>query len=294
MGSGAMACLFATYLAASQHPVTLMSEWEEGVAALNQFGVRRIREGKDAAVFQVQAFTQPDNRRHTTALVLVKSWQTRQAAKMLSECLDPHAITLTLQNGLGNLEVLSAVLGSRQIICGSTTIGATLVAPGVVREGGVGEIYLPDHPIGHQFAALFSGSGLPIHIQADIQSIIWGKLVVNSAINPLTALLDVPNGFLLENKHALRLVHSLIGESYQVANAGKISLPYSNPLDYVEQVIQKTAQNSSSMRQDLKRGAPTEINAINGQLVLHGKKWGVETPLNQMMVHLIKTRLAQV
>jgi len=293
MGSGAMACLFAAYLAASQHQVTLISEWEEGVAALNRFGVRLIREGKDAAAFQVQALTQPDNHRHTTALVLVKSYQTQQAAEMLSACLDPHAIILTLQNGLGNLEVLSAMLGAQPIICGSTTIGATLVAPGVVREGGAGEIHLPDHPIGHQFAALFSGSGLPIHIQPDIQSIIWGKLIVNSAVNPLTALFDVPNGFLLENEHALRLVHSLVDESCQVASAGKINLPYPNPLEYVEQVIQKTAQNYSSMRQDLKRGAPTEIDAINGQLVLHGKKWGMETPLNQMMVHLIKARLGQ-
>lgn len=291
MGSGAMACLFAAYLAASEHPVTLISEWEEGITALNRFGVRLIREGDLTSAFRVQALIQPDSRLHSTVLVLVKSWQTRQTAQLLSTCLTSDANILTLQNGLGNLEVLSAGLVSRRVFCGSTTIGATLVAPGIVKEGGTGDIHLPDHPVGRHFAALLSSSGFSVKIQPDIQSIIWGKLVVNAAINPLTALLDVPNGFLLENKHALQLVHSLVNESCQVANAGKITLPYSNSQKYVDQVIQKTAQNFSSMRQDLKRGAPTEIDAINNQIVLYSKKWGVEAPLNQMMVHLVKARL---
>ncbi|MCC6146189.1 MAG: 2-dehydropantoate 2-reductase [Anaerolineaceae bacterium] len=292
-GSGAMACLFAAHLAASGYAVTLLGGWEEGVATLNRHGVRLVREGETIVSFSVQAISKPPAcPAHRLALVLVKSWQTRQAGEKLSACLLPNASILTLQNGLGNLETLSEVLGDREILCGATTLGATLIAPGMVKACGTGEVILPDLPSSTKFAGILAGSSIPVRLQKDLSGILWGKLLINSAINPLTALLDVPNGFLIENEHALRLVHSIVDEGCLVARSGDIHLPFKNPIEYVEQIILSTAQNSSSMRQDLKRGTLTEIDAINGKIIASGLKWGVKTPFNSMIYHLIKARLS--
>lgn len=294
MGSGAMACYFAAQLSASGHPVTLLSEWKEGVSIIQKNGVRLIDERGKLHAYPVQAFTEPARcKKHALALVLVKSWQTAEAAEMLVHCLEPQGVALTLQNGLGNLEVLAKILGTERAVCGSTTIGATLLEPGLAKAGGAGKIDLPDQDNSRRFVDIFNSIQIPVNIQANFRSIVWGKLIVNASINPLTALLDVPNGALLENQSAHQAACLLALESSQVAAAGKIELPYPDPIEYVDTVIRKTATNSSSMRQDMRRGAPTEINAITGSLISYGNKWGVNTPHNQMVFHLVKARLAE-
>jgi 2-dehydropantoate 2-reductase len=120
---------------------------------------------------------------------------------------------------------------------------------------------------------------------------LWGKLVVNAAINPITALLDVPNGYLLENPSARMIFGLLADETAKVANEIGIALPYKDPKKYVGNVIKRTSKNSSSMRQDLYRLAPTEVEAINGAVVRMAAKAGIQAPFNQSMYSMIKARL---
>lgn len=293
MGSGAMACFFAARLSASSVPVTLLSAWEEGISALKQKGVRLEDDSGQGVSYPVKAANRPEDvEKHALALVLEKSWQTRSAAEMLSRCLDTHGIALTLQNGLGNQELIAAVLGAHRTLCGSTTFGAQLVEPGRVRSTGTGEILLPRCPSSRPFERLFTACGIPVQIYSNLDGVLWGKLIVNAAINPLTALLDVPNGYLLANNDAHHLLQDLILECSRVTSAGNIPLPWPDPVAYVEMVIKNTSTNSSSMRQDLKRGTLTEIDAITGQMIAHGAQWGVETPLNSLLYRLIKARSA--
>ena len=237
----------------------------------------------------MRAISNPaDGRGARFALVLVKSWQTERAAAMLSACLAPGGVALTLQNGLGNLEVLESVLGSDRATLGVTTTGATLVGPGRVRAGGAGPTHVARHPGLVPVLGLLQQAGFAIEVSDDMESLLWGKLVVNTAINPLTALLHVPNGRLLEVPEARALMGAAAAETAQVARAAGVSLPYRDPVGQAEQVAQRTAGNRSSMLQDIERRAPTEIDAINGAVAREGDRHGVATPVNRTLWHLVR------
>jgi 2-dehydropantoate 2-reductase len=122
----------------------------------------------------------------------------------------------------------------------------------------------------------------------DAQSLIWGKLVINAAINPLTALLRVPNGRLLEIPAAHDLMKALATEVAQVAGAEHIPLPFADPVAAAEDVARRTAPNHSSMLQDILRGAPTEIDAICGAVVRIGQQHRLESPVNWTCWKLVK------
>jgi 2-dehydropantoate 2-reductase len=220
--------------------------------------------------------------------VLVKAWQTERAGRQLKECLAENGLAITLQNGLGNWETLSQNLGSQRVALGSTTTGATVLGPGLVREGGQGVISMERHPaLGPMVEALRSAK-FDVQAVDDAQSLIWGKLVINAAINPLTALFRVPNGKLLERPSAREMMGALANEAAQVAAAEKIHLPFPDPVAAAEEVASKTAENHSSMLQDILRGAPTEIDAICGAVVKVAQKHKMDTPVNWACWKLVK------
>jgi 2-dehydropantoate 2-reductase len=221
------------------------------------------------------------------AIVLVKAWQTERAARQLEQCLPKHGLAVTLQNGLGNREILAERLGAGRVALGVTTTGATLLGPGVARSGGEGIISLETHPRNQELSGLLSGAGFRVEIVPDARALVWGKLVVNTAINPLTALLRIPNGALLEHATVRLMMAALARETASVATALGVPLPFKDPVSTAEAVARKTAANRSSMLQDVKRGAPTEIDAICGAVVRAGKERGRRAPANWTMWRLI-------
>jgi 2-dehydropantoate 2-reductase len=118
---------------------------------------------------------------------------------------------------------------------------------------------------------------------------VWGKLVINAAINPLTALLRVPNGVLLERPAAREMMKALACESARVAAAENVELPFADPVAAAEEVARKTAGNRSSMLQDILRGAPTEIDAICGAVVQAAQRHKIDTPANWAAWKLVKS-----
>jgi 2-dehydropantoate 2-reductase len=288
VGSGAMACLFAARLAAAQAAVTMLGSWAEGLDALSRAGVS-IREADGLRTYPVRVTNQPvDCAGIPQALVLVKSWQTERAALQLAQCLPADGLALTLQNGLGNAETLSSLLGMGRVAVGATTAGAYLEGPGIVRPTGSGEIMLPCLNIPSPLIALFQRSGFTVHDVPDIRVIQWGKLVINVAINPLTALLRITNGELLHRPSARALMADLAREAAGVAQALGIELSYTDPLATVEAVAQRTAANRSSMLQDVSRSAPTEIDAICGAVVRQASQIGLDVPVNRALWLLVK------
>lgn len=290
-GTGAMACLFAARLAASGRPVRMLGSWPGGLEALQRQGVRLVLPGGDQVAYPVHASSDPQDFLGTRlALVLVKAWQTGETARRLAACLDPGGIALTLQNGLGNRELLAAVLGEDRAAAGVTTAGASLLGPGCVLPGGEGPMTLGRHPRLEPLSAALSRAGFEVQTGEDLEPLLWGKLVINAAINPLTALLEVPNGALLERPAARRLLGALAMEAADVASALGVTLPYTDPVARVEEVARRTASNRSSMLQDLQRGAPTEIDAINGSVASLAGQSGTAAPLNWSMWQLVKAK----
>jgi 2-dehydropantoate 2-reductase len=288
-GTGALACLFAARLAAAGVQVTLLGTWPEGLEALRAHGVRLAGADGSEQAYPVRATADPaDCAGARFALVLVKSWQTERAARQLAACLSPDGLALTLQNGLGNREKLAEALGGPRVALGVTTTGATLVGPGRVRPGGEGTISLGAHPRLDPLADLLRGAGFAVEAVPEANDLLWSKLVINAAINPLTALLRVPNGELLNRPSARALMGAAAREAAAVAGALGRRLTYPDPVATSEAVAQRTAVNHSSMFQDVLRGAPTENDAICGAIVTAGKECGVPTPVNHTLWLLVK------
>jgi 2-dehydropantoate 2-reductase len=289
VGTGALAALFAARLTQAGHHITMLGTWQAGLDALRQNGVRLIDSNGNEEQFKVQAMDDPRECVGTKyAIVLVKAWQTERASHQLQTCLADDGLALTLQNGLGNYETLTQSLGLNRVALGSTTTGATLLGPGLVKAGGEGTISIGrKQALGPLEAALRSAK-FNVQVVDDPQSLIWGKLVINAGINPLTALLKVTNGELLERPSARALVSALANEATNVAHAENINLPFDDPVAAVEAVAHKTAANHSSMLQDVLRGAPTEIDAICGAIVTIAEKHHMGAPANWMCWQLVK------
>jgi len=289
VGTGALGNLFAARLAQAGHDITMLGTWKEGLETVRAHGVRLVDpEGKDHRL-SVHATSDPRACAGARqALVLVKAWQTERAAHQLAQCLAVDGLAVTLQNGLGNRETLIQSLGAERVALGVTTTGATLLGPGRVKAGGEGSISIERNPSLGPLEEALKSAGFDVRTVAAAGSLIWGKLVINSAINPLTALLRVPNGELLERPSARELMMALAIETARVAEAEEIRLPFPNPSAAAEEVARQTASNHSSMLQDILRGAPTEIDAICGAVVRIAERHGIPTPANRTCWQLVK------
>ena len=287
-GAGALACVLAAQVYASLN-LCILDSWKDGVDHIQNEGIRLDYAGGTLQTPPIKAVTDPQRCRGAKlALVLVKSWQTEQTAHQLKQCLRPDGYAITLQNGLGNLEILEDVLGEGRAFQGITSTGATLLGPGHVRLAGRGPIYLPSDPQLESLGEALIGAGFDIYWDDSLETLQWKKLIVNSSINPLTALSRVTNGRLLEESHLHTLMCAIAAETAEVARASGVRLDLDDPAREVENVAAATADNRSSMLQDIDRGAPTEIDAINGAVVRAAETVGLHAPYNRTMWLLVR------
>ena len=289
IGTGAMACMFAGRFLAAGIDCCMLGSWPEGLTALALNGVRMIGEDGGEKIFQVKVSSDPrvfTGVQHV--MVLVKSFQTERAANQLAGILDSQGLALTLQNGWGNYEILSQKLGPDRVALGSTTAGAHLLSPGVVKLAGEGVVTLGSHVRLRPFHELLGSAGFVVEREVDLNSIVWGKLVISCAINPLTAILGTANGVLLDRPPARALMAATAREAAAVAVAKGIKLPYPDPVIAAESIARKTAYNYSSMLQDIRRGARTEIDSVCGMIVREGEKLEVPTPVNRVLLQLVQ------
>ena len=292
IGSGALGSLFAARLSALTE-VIMLGHWPAQELALRTNGLTLIEAEGSRSIHKVAYFAEANQLPALDmAIVLVKARQTRRAALELAQALKPQGLAVTLQNGLGNLGVLSDVLGPERVAQGVTTQGATMLAAGLVRHAGQGPSYLPLHPRAVQMrdlAGLLTAAGLETLLTADMQPVLWGKLAVNAGINPLTALLNVRNGRLTEDPSAQALMCTAAEEAGAVAASMGITLPYASAAAQAVQVAAATAANISSMLQDVRRGVPTEIEVICGAVAQMGRLAGVPTPVNDELLRLMQS-----
>lgn len=292
VGAGAMGSLFGGTLSAVTE-VTLLDPWAEHVAAMQRDGLRIVElDGRETAI-PVTATTDPAVVPEVDLVIIfIKSHGTRQASQWASRFLAPGGLALTLQNGFGNGETMAEVLGADRVVAGVTSHGATLLGPGRVRHAGCGPTHIATRPeIAarlSEVAAVFEQAGFEVHLSDDLESLVWGKLIINVGINGLTAILRVPNGQLVEIPAAGVLMAQAVAEAEVVCQAKGISLPYDDPLGRVQEVARATATNRASMLQDVLRGVPTEIGVINEAIVREGKRLGIPTPINEFIVTTIR------
>jgi 2-dehydropantoate 2-reductase len=292
VGPGALGCLYGGLLALAGHDVRLLGRRQEQVDVLHRDGLVVERDG-EARRARITASTDPAALGPVDlAIVLVKATDTFEAARSLPALLGPDAPALSLQNGLGNVEALTEVLGAERVLGGVSAQGATTLGIGHIRHAGFGPTSLAEatgvvSERAERIAALLDAAGLNATAYPDPAPLIWGKLIANAAINPLGALLRCQNGDTVERPHARRIFAALAGEAGAVAAAMGVELPFTDPVAHAENIARITAKNRNSMLQDVENGRRTEIDAINAAVSRFGARCGVSTPMNAIISTLI-------
>jgi len=280
-GPGALGCLFAARLAQAGHEVRLIDHRADRAVRLNIAGIT-IESSPGMLAQQVPVSLEYDLP-CDLALVLVKSHATASLR------LPPDCPVLTLQNGLGNAEALAAAAGASRLLAGTTAEAATLLEEGRVRHAAPGITWLgawTDCPHEAAVEALCS-AGFDARLAGDPRESLWAKTIVNAAINPLTALLDVPNGALPDSDASRGLLRTLAEEAAAVAAAEGYSLGGGHA-DRAEQVCHDTASNISSMLQDVRARRKTEIEAISGEVLRRARAAGLPVPATEVAYALVR------
>ncbi len=294
VGPGAMGCLFAAFLSKSKEEIWLLDKNKENAARINQLGISLEGasgswQAKPIATARVEDIDKAD-----LILICVKSFHTKQAVEQIKPLLQANTKIMTLQNGVGNIEIISELTGEERVIGGATNEGATLVETGKIRHAGRGETLIGtlDGKVPVEIRSIreiFNKVGLQTRLSRDIKGLIWSKLIINAGINALTAITRLPNGCLTEFEGTKRILRDAVTEATRIAKRKRIKLIYDDPLAKVETVCEGTAGNISSMLQDVLRNKRTEIDFINGVIVRLGQELGIAVPTNKLLVDLIKT-----
>jgi len=293
IGAGAMGSLFGALLAESGADVWLYDIWEEHVKAVNEKGLGIELDDKIRLV-SVNATTDKRQIGKTDlAIIFVKSTQTGDAAKTASELMGNNSFVLTLQNGMGNADVIGEVIDPGRIIVGTTSHGATMLGPGSIRHAGTGPtvigMWSGIQKIGiDKIADAFNKAGIITETVDDVQNVIWAKLLVNVGINAITALTGIKNGRILDLSVTKALSRAAIKEAMEVAEAQGVEIRC-DIMEHVFKVAEATRVNRSSMGQDVDNKRQTEIGAINGAVVKEAQKLGIHVPVNQTLTALIET-----
>lgn len=291
LGPGAMGTLFGAFLSRAGHRVWLIDHSPARAHQLTKQGLTVIEPEGEWKAPALGTAHPGQIGQADLLLIFVKSHQTAVAALPAKPCIGPKTLVLTLQNGLGNLEVLSEVFGAGLVAGGITGHGATWLAPGQVRHAGRGVTVIGEQsgPASSRLTALrafFQSAGIETDLTDHLASALWGKLVLNAAVNPVGALTGLPNGRLIQPPLA-GLTVQVAREAASVAEGLEIPLPYPDPADKLREVCSATAENINSMLQDVRRRCRTEVEAINGAVVRSAAKAGLSAPLNAALRDLV-------
>lgn len=234
-------------------------------------------------------------------VLTVKSYETETVARQLSRVISPNTYVMLAQNGYGNFEAAAQFIPADRLILGRVIFGAETVGPGVSQVTVIADDVVIGSPanliaaeILDDFSRTFNQAGIPTRSSAEVMKYVWGKIIYNSALNPLGAILEVPYGKLAENPHTRELMNSMIEEIFAVLRAHGQETLWPDAESYRSafygQLVPTTALHHASMLQDIQRGRKTEIEALNGAVIKLGRCYGVDTPVNQVIVSLLQAK----
>ncbi len=293
VGAGAMGSLFGALLAESDQDVWLLDIWSEHVDAINQNGLRVQHEGETRTV-RLNATTKVgDVGRSDLVIIFVKGTETAKAAETALDLAAPRGLVLTLQNGMGNADIIAQVTDPKYVVAGTTSHGATLLEPASILHAGAGPTTIgmwsrEDPAKAVSVAQEFTEAGIQTEVVKDVRQVIWAKLLINVGINAITALTGIKNGQMLDLEVTRELCRMAVEEAVAVACAQGVAVR-DDAVEHVLQVARATGSNRSSMGQDVDRKKTTEIASINGAVVREGRKAGLKTPVNETLTALVET-----
>jgi 2-dehydropantoate 2-reductase len=227
-------------------------------------------------------------------LICTKSISTLNAANIAKELISNHGYCISIQNGIGNENIISSVIGFESVLGGVITHGANKIDSTTINWAGIGEVVIGKMPLTkiekmklNEFTELLNNAGLNASNVSDIRLNLWSKLSINAAVNPLAAICGVTNGALLEPA----LFESACSAMFEVLNVARelgIEMPNNfEMIDLLSQILISTKENRCSMLQDLMKGKITEIDAICGEVIRRAESLGIQTPINSTLMSII-------
>jgi 2-dehydropantoate 2-reductase len=289
MGAGAVGCYYGGMLARAGHDVTLIGRAQH-VEAVRKGGLRVETKAFDERVRMHASEDSSAVQGAKLVLFSVKSPDTEGAGAALAPYLEPDAAILTLQNGVDNAERLAATL-ARDVIPAVVYVATEMAGPGHVKHNGRGELVIGPSPrspdISARIAAAFGAAGVPVEISDNVIGALWAKLIVNCAYNALSAITQLPYGRLVQGAGVPEVMTDVVDECLAVAHAAGVKVP-GDMYAAVPRIAYGMPAQFSSTAQDLSRGKPTEIDHLNGFVVRKGEALGVPTPVNRLLLALVK------
>jgi 2-dehydropantoate 2-reductase len=299
VGGGAIGRLFGYFLVKGGNEITLIDTDQKTLGALQEKGIGLIGDGEwdsdEGKSFPVRALFSADSLTEADlVLLLVKSQATLAGVKDIAHLISESCPLLCMQTGLGNLEVAAKIVPKENILLGITFMSGTALSDARVRQGGglartyIGEVNGSFSKRLENIHQVFNQSGIETQMVKRILGRLWCKVITYSAINPVSAILQIPNGSLTSKMESITLMKRLLDEGRAVANSCSIELVYPDLYELLFDACEKSANNLSSMLQDILNEQPTEIDAQNGAICRYAEEHGVKVPTHQTMVELIK------
>ena len=297
VGAGAMGGLFGGLLAEGGLDVTLVDAWPEHIARIKEKGIRIVGVGGDRDI-KVKATT--DAREIKSADVVLfqcKAFANAAAANSVKHLFGGETLAITFQNGLGNEQMLAGILGSENVIGGLTAQAGLAEAAGVVRNFGdlpthIGEMTggLSDRTVA--IAKAFTAHGLPVTASPNIKREKWKKLLGNVALGAISAVTDLRSVEIMRIPELQEIVFRAVDEAAAVAKAEGVALDVAEARSVLMKLVDTsgggTGNSKSSMREDIIRKRPTEIDTIHGAVARLARQHGIATPTIDAMVAMVK------
>ncbi|MCI6027010.1 MAG: ketopantoate reductase family protein [Oscillospiraceae bacterium] len=302
MGTGTMACLFGGRMFQQGHEVWLVSGWKEQVETILQSGLVLSEAGRDDLVLHphvtlhAQDVVAGGAGYPELVMISCKGYQTVRTVANALPLIGPDTRVLTLQNGMGNAEIIAERVPVEHVFFGAASVAADSHELGHVVDTtnhnripliGIAPLSRREDPFCDVLEKLFVSLGYTTSASVASEQFVWKKLCLNSCGNALAGISQLSNHIFSNDQDAFILLNQICAECCAVAQAKGISLDYNETRAYVHATYYRQ-QHYVSMCQDIHNKRKTEIDTINGTIVRLGRQLGIPTPVNETMVHLVR------
>ncbi|WP_181387189.1 2-dehydropantoate 2-reductase [Streptomyces sp. Act143] len=279
VGAGAVGGVFASALHRAGHDVSL--------CVRTPFDELVIETSGGTEHVPVTVVTDPaDVRPVDWVLLAVKAFDTAGTARWLAALCDEHTTVVVLRNGVEQTDDVQALVPKTTVLPALVYIQAERLAPGHIRHGYGNSLDVPAGPAADRLTRLFQGSGTDIRPQQDLLTAAWRKLMLNAAVNPLTAL-TLRRMEVMGDRMIRDLAEGLMRETQVVAEAVGARLTGADVLQTLAFMEEFSDGNGTSMLYDRLSGNSLEWEALNGAVVRYADLYGIDVPLNRAMTALL-------
>lgn len=287
-----MGSLYGGLLKEAGNDVTLVDVFKDHVDEINKNGLQIELFGEKKNI-KIAAST-ADNLDFKPDLVILftKTIHSRSALDSIKRVIENNTLLLSLQNGLGNDEVIREYVRDENIIIGTTNYPSDFVSPGKIKSDGTGQTKIMTST-GYETPELFEvqkaldHAGFNCIITKDVYVSIWEKVAFNSACNALTAITKLRLGDVGKTDEGKLLARKIVNEVSLIANKKGINVNANKIIELVETDFIEHSKHIPSMAQDVLAKRMTEIHFINGAVVREAEILGIQIPITETLYQLI-------